>query len=146
LDPKDPKNYMFLGAVGGIVVFALLVMFFDQQHEITWKEFINKYLQRGLVGIVDQFSKLRLVTLIVRRCLRVRIMAIKNSYNFAFFGGWVDSNSFLSKLPCRFYSICLHIRNRETLGYLLLAGDNDNPCRLNTVRLCPIKLAKICEK
>jgi hypothetical protein len=44
-----------------------------------------------------------------------------------------------NKLPCRFWSTCLHIRNRETSGYLLLAGDDDNPCRLNTVRLCPPK-------
>jgi hypothetical protein len=45
----------------------------------------------------------------------------------------------LNKLPCRFCSIWLHIRNRETSGYLLLAGDDDNPCRLNAVRLCPKK-------
>jgi hypothetical protein len=40
-----------------------------------------------------------------------------------------------NKLPCQFYSTCLHIHNRETSGYLLLAGDDDNPCSLNTVRL-----------
>jgi tryptophanase len=38
-----------------------------------------------------------------------------------------------NKLSCQLYSTCLHIRNRETLGYLLLARDDDNLCRLNTV-------------
>ena len=31
-----------------------------------------------------------------------------------------------NKLPCRFCSTCLHIRNRKTSGYLLLAGSDDN--------------------
>jgi hypothetical protein len=73
---------------------------------------------------VKKFSAGHIFGFLYINCVLARVGRFKFDFN---------------KLPCRFCSTCLHIRNRETSGYLLLAGDDDNPCRLNTVRLCPEK-------
>lgn len=66
LDPTDPKNHLYLAVVGGAVLAGILYFFREQQHEIMWKDFIQVYLQRGLVSI--HATKLATIVMYILCC------------------------------------------------------------------------------
>ena len=50
-DPNDPNNRLFYGIVTGVAVIGLLSLYQGQYKEITWREFVNNYLNKGVVSM-----------------------------------------------------------------------------------------------
>ena len=52
-DPNDPDNRMLYGVLTGIAVVGFFVLYSESYQEVTWKEFINNYLNHNMVSAVQ---------------------------------------------------------------------------------------------
>lgn len=56
-DPNDPNQRVFFGVVTGVAVLGLLALYQGQYREITWKDFLSSYLNRGMVDKLEVVNK-----------------------------------------------------------------------------------------
>ncbi|KAL7733120.1 hypothetical protein ACLKA6_004643 [Drosophila palustris] len=79
----DRERWILLGAIGAVVLIGSFAFFEMGYKEISWKEFVNSYLTKGLVEKLEVVNK---------KWVRVRLQASHNSSGVLWFNiGSVDS-------------------------------------------------------
>ncbi|KAL8613891.1 AFG3-like protein 2 [Nucella lapillus] len=56
-DPNDPNAKVLIGLIAGVGIVGLLGLYQNQYREITYKDFINGYLARGIVDKLEVVNK-----------------------------------------------------------------------------------------
>lgn len=56
-DPNDPNTKVLIGLITGVGIVGLLGIYQNQYREITYKDFINSYLARGIVDKLEVVNK-----------------------------------------------------------------------------------------